>query len=167
MPDKNAGMPPALAATIASSAYLLPYFISRSASPSPDHPEIWLWYRTLKKPSFNPPDAVFPIVWGCIETALAWSGYRMLRQPSTPARNRSLALLATNVVGIGAWSRLFFGSRNLPASTVASAALGVSAAAYVAQAAKVDKKAAAAALPLVGWVFCATILAASVWQKNR
>ena len=161
------GLAPIAAAAIASSALLVPYLISRSTAPTPDNPGIWTWYRSLRKPVFNPPDAMFPVAWLAIESTLAWSGYRMLLQPPNAPRNMSLALLAANVLGIGGWSRLFFGSRNLPMSTVASAALGASAAAYVVQAAKVDRPAAVAGAPLVAWVAFATLLTAAVWQKNR
>jgi tryptophan-rich sensory protein len=171
MQEKNnvdsRGFRPLAAATIASSTYLIPYLMSRSTSPTPDHPATWAWYRNLAKPAFNPPDRVFPIAWLAIESTLAWSGYRMLLRPSTRPRNISLALLAGNVVGIGAWGRLFFGSKNLPVSTVASAALCASATAYVAQSAKVDRRAAAAGIPFVAWVAFATVLTASVWRKNR
>ncbi len=165
--DTEAALDPISAAAIASSALVVPYLLSRSMSPSPDHPEIWSWYRSLRKPGFNPPDAVFPVAWLAIESTLAWSGYRMMRNPASSERNVSLALLAANVIGIGAWSRLFFGSKDLALSTVASATLGISAAGYVAQAAKVDQRAAAAGVPLVIWVAFATFLTASIWRKNR
>ena len=161
------GFPPVAAAAIASSAYLVPYLISRSTAPSPQHPRIWAWYKSLRRPSYNPPDVAFPIAWLAIESGLAWSGYRLLKSPSSPSRNRGLALLAGNILGIGGWSRLFFGSRNLPLSTFASAALGSSAVVYVIESSKADKPAAAASIPLVAWVAFATVLTASIWRRNR
>ncbi len=164
---RPAGLPPAAAASIATAAYLVPYALSRSTSPSPDHPRVFVWYRLLRKPRFQPPDVSIPIAWLAIETGLAFAGYRLLRQPSSPARDRALALLAGNVVGIGGWSRLFFGGRSLPASTIAAGALGVAAAAYVNEARKADAPAAAASVPLVGWVAFATVLTAAIWRRNR
>jgi benzodiazapine receptor len=165
--SKNQGVTPIVAATIASTAYLIPYWMNRSTSPTPNHPAIFAWYRGLRKPAFNPPDVVFPLAWLAIESTLACSGYRLMRRASTPARNLSLGLLAGNVLGIGAWGRLFFGTRNLPMSTVAAVALGGSAAAYVVKSAKVDRPAAALGVPLGAWVACATLLTASIWRKNR
>lgn len=166
-PARSGGLPPAAAAAIAASAYVVPYALSRSTSPSPDHPRVFLWYRLLRQPSFKPPDLAIPIAWVAIETGLAWAGYRLLRRRRSPKRDRALALLAGNVLGIGGWSRLFFGSRNLPASTVASAALGVAATAFVAQTSRVDRQAAVASVPLVLWVGFATVLTAAIWRKNR
>jgi tryptophan-rich sensory protein len=151
----------------ATGAYMLPFLLSRSTSPTPDHPRVLLWYRTLRQPRFKPPDLAIPIAWALIETGLAVAAYRLLRKPSTPTRNRSLALLAGNVAAIGGWSRLFFGSRNLPASTVAAAAMVGTSAAYVAESRRTDEVAAAAGIPLTAWVAFATVLTAAIWRHNR
>lgn len=158
---------PALAAAIASSTFVVPYALSASTSPAPNHPRAFLWYRSLRKPGFKPPDVAIPIAWTGIEAALAYGGYRLMRKPSSPARNQALAWLAANVIAIGAWSRLFFGGRNLPASTVAAAAMVGTGAAYVAQAKKVDRPAALAGAPFVAWVAFATVLTAAIWRRNR
>ena len=71
------------------------------------------------------------------------------------------------MLAIGGWSRLFFGSRNLPASTFASAALIASGAAYVDRARRVDRGAALAGAPFVAWVAFATVLTAEIWRRNR
>ena len=161
------GVPTPLAIAIASSAFVVPYALSRSTTPSPDHPRVFLWYRLLDQPWFKPPDLAIPLAWSGIEGCLAFAAFRLLRKPASAARNRALALLAGNVVGIGAWSRLFFGARNLPAATVAAAALGVGAATYVHEARKVDRPAANAGVPLVAWVAFATVLTAAIWRRNR
>lgn len=152
---------------LSTAALIVPTLMSRSTSPSPDHPRIMLWYKALRKPSWKPADVVIPLAWVGIESALAASGYRLLRSPAGPQRNAALALLAGNVLGIGAWSRLFFGQRNLPVSTAASAALLAGGIAYVATARKVDTVAAAAGVPLVAWVGFATVLTAAIWRRNR
>ena len=161
------GLPRPLAAVLAAGAYGLPFLLSRSTSPTPDHPGVFLWYRLLRQPKFKPPDIVIPIAWTLIETGLAAAAYRLLRKPSTPNRNTSLALLAGNVAAIGGWSRLFFGRRNLPASTIAAAAMIGTGVAYVAEARKTDRVAAAAGVPLIAWVAFATVLTAAIWQRNR
>jgi tryptophan-rich sensory protein len=161
------GLAPLPAATVAATAYLLPYALSRSTSPTPDHPRVLLWYRLLRKPALKPPDIAIPLTWFGIESGLAFAGYRLLRKPQSPERDRALAWLAGNVTGIGLWSRLFFGSRDLPTSTVAAGALALAGAAYVHEARKVDRPAAAAGVPLVAWVCFATVLTAAIWRRNR
>lgn len=155
------------AAAVASAALLLPSLMSVSSSPSPNHPRIMLWYKTLRQPWFKPPDVAIPLAWTAIETALAFSSYRLLRAPASNARNRSLAWMGVNVLMIGSWSRFFFKHRNLPVSTAAAAVMVVTGAAMTAQAKKVDKAASVATLPFTVWVAFATVLTASIWQLNK
>ena len=163
----SAGLPPGWSAALALTAYALPYLLSRSTTPSPDHPKVFSWYLLLRKPSFKPPDIAIPIAWVALETGLAVAAYRLLRKPSAPERNTALAWLAGNVAAIGGWSRIFFGSRNLPVSTIAAAAMIGTSAAYVSHAREADKLAAAAGVPLTAWVAFATVLTASLWRLNR
>lgn len=156
-----------LALALASTAWLVPALMSRSTAPSPNHPRILLWYKSLRQPPWKPPDLAIPLAWFGIETCLAAAAYRLLRRPGSPARNAALGWLATNVVSIGGWSWLFFGRRNLAMSTVASAGLIGTSVAYVAAARKEDPTAAAQGLPLVAWVAFATVLTASIWRRNR
>lgn len=165
-PSTGGGLPRGLSLLLSASAYVVPLLLSRSSSPTPAHPKTLLWYTALRKPGFKPPDVAIPLAWTAIETALAFGGYRLLRKPSAPARNKSLALLALNVLNIGGWSRLFFGARNLPASTIAAAALVGTGAAYVAEARKADTASAVAGVPFVAWVAFATVLTAALWRRN-
>lgn len=126
-----------------------------------------VWYALLRKPSFQPPDAVIPLAWGAINSALAAGAYRLLRQPVTPERSRALGWWGANVALIGGWTGIFFGRRNLPASTVLAAAMVGTGAAYVARARKVDLPAAASGVPYVAWVAFATVLTAALWHRNR
>jgi translocator protein len=156
-----------IAAALASAALVLPSLMSVSSSPSPNHPRIMLWYKTLRQPWFKPPDIAIPIAWTAIEAALAFSSYRLLRAPTSAAKRQALGWMTFNVAMIGGWSRFFFKQRNLPVSTVAAAAMIVSGAAMTAQAKKVDHTAAAGTLPFVAWVAFATVLTASIWHLNR
>lgn len=154
-------------AALASAVFIVPLALSWSTSPAPQHPRVLLWYTLLSKPDYKPSDWAIPVTWGVIETAMAVAAYRLIRQPQSAARNKALALLALNTVSIGGWSRVFFGSRSLPVSTVAAAAMIGSGAAYIEQARKVDKQSALAGIPFVAWVAFATLLTAELWRRNR
>jgi benzodiazapine receptor len=167
-PDRSssASVSAATAAAIASCAYAVPLLLSISSSPSPNHPRIFLWYKSLRKPSIQPPDVLFPIAWTAIETCLAVSGYRLLRAAASAARRNALAWWSCNLFLIGGWSRFFFKTRNLALSTVAAAGLVATSAAFVHRANKVDRTAAGLGLPLLGWATFATILTATIWRLN-
>ena len=154
------------AVALAATALVAPALASLSDRPSRSL-STKVWYALLRKPRFNPPKAVFPMVWTALDGALAVGAYRLARQPSTPQRNRALALFATNVAMITGWSRLFFGRHDLGAAAVGSAAIAATATAYVAAARPVDKPAAATGVPLVAWVTFATVLSTAVWKMNR
>jgi translocator protein len=163
----SSGLSRTAAAALSTAVYAVPLALSWSTSPAPQHPRVLLWYGLLRKPDHKPPDWVIPAAWGLIETCMAGAAYRLLRQESSPSRDRALGLLAVNTVGIGAWSRLFFGRRDLAASVVGAAAMVGTGVAYVDQARKVDKPAAAAGIPFIVWVAYATLLTAGIWRKNR
>ncbi len=140
--------------------------IGRRNAPDSSHPAIRRWYRRLDKPSFTPPDAAFGAVWPVLEAGLAVGGYRLLRRPSGPARNAAVGLWLVNTAMVGGWTELFFREKRLGASTAASGAMVATSAAYVATAAKVDRPAAAAAVPFVAWIGFATLLAERIWRDN-
>lgn len=135
-------------------------------SPDPLHPRIRRWYKRLDKPGFTPPDPVFGAVWPVLESGMAFGGYRLLRQPSSGPRNTAVGLWLVTTGMVGGWTQLFFGEKQLGASAIASGAMTATGAAYVAAAAKVDRPAAAAAIPFVAWLGFATLLAEQVWQRN-
>ena len=140
--------------------------VGRRNAPDPSHPGIRRWYRRLDKPGYTPPDAAFGAVWPVLETGLAVGGYRLLRQPSGTARNAAVGLWLLNTAIVGGWTQLFFREKRLGASAAASGAMVATGAAYVATAAKVDRPAAAAAVPFVASLGFATLLAGRIWRDN-
>lgn len=167
MSRKDGVASPFVAAALASSAFTVPLVMSLSSQPSPNHPLIFLWYRSLRQPQFKPPDWLFPVAWTAIEAGLANCAYRLLRSAASPPRRSALMLWGWNVFLIGGWSRLFFKRHELAVSSLAAASLAFTSAAMVKQTAKVDKVAAASAVPLVAWATFATVLTTTIWLMNK
>ncbi len=164
--SSRGGVSPVLALSAVGVVLGASALVGRRNAPDPSHPGIRRWYRRLDKPGYTPPDAAFGAVWPVLETGLAVGGYRLLRQPSGPARNAAVGLWLLNTAMVGGWTQLFFREKRLAASTVASGAMVATGAAYVAAAAKVDRPAAAAAVPFVVWLGFATLLAGRIWRDN-
>jgi len=164
-PSAPGALPRPWAVALAAGALAWPALAGLRWGPQKFAPGIW--YRLLRKPAFQPPDAAFPVAWGLIDSVLAVGAYRLLRRESSPARSRALGLWIVNVALIGGWSAMFFGRRSLPASTVVAAVMVGTGAAYIAQAREVDRPAAAAGVPFVAWVAFATLLTAAIWRRNR
>jgi tryptophan-rich sensory protein len=74
------------------------------------------WYRALDKPRATPPDLVFGLAWPVIESAMAYAGWRLLRQPASRRRNAALALLGVNIALIPGYNALFLRRAASPAA---------------------------------------------------
>lgn len=160
------GLPPLLALGAVGAVLGASAIVGRRNAPDPSHPGIRRWYRRLDKPGYTPRDTAFGAVWPVLETGLAAGGYRLLRQPSGRARNVAVGLWLLNTAMVGGWTQLFFREKRLGASAAASGAMVATGAAYVATAAKVDRPAAAAAVPFVAWLGFATLLTERIWRDN-
>ncbi len=165
--DPQGGLSTALASGVVAATLVANSLSGQLFSPSPDHLKTRRWYRRLDKPGFTPPGPVFAICWTAIELGLSYGGYRLLRRKASPPRNGAVALWALNTAMIGGWSALFFGRKALGPSAIAAGAMMATGTAYAAVAAKVDRKAAATALPFIAWVGFATMLAEEVWRRNE
>ena len=164
---RNQGaLSPVAALAIVAGAMALTTWSGRTFAPTPAHPRIRRWYRLLDKPGFTPPGPAFGAAWALLEMGLGYGGFRLLRSPRAPSRNAALSLWALTNLLIAGWSGLFFGRRALGSSAMAAGGMIGVVAAYSAAAAKTDRVAAATALPLVGWLGFATLLAEEVWRRN-
>jgi translocator protein len=146
-------------AAVAGAAWL-------GARNSPRNLRTRLWYQRLDQPPFNPPDAVFPVVWSILYALIAVSGWRVWQQPDSPSRRRALALWATQLGLNTAWTRLFFGAHR-PALALADVlAMEAAILAYVRETTTMDAIAAACFLPYAGWVAFAALLNAEIVRRN-
>lgn len=125
-----------------------------------------LWYRRLNKPSFNPPDAVFPIVWAALYTLMAISGWRVWQRRDSPERTAALRLWISQLTANAQWSRLFFGE-HLPTWSLADVlSLQAAVIRYIFEARKVDKPAAALFVPYAAWLAFAALLNEEIIRRN-
>jgi tryptophan-rich sensory protein len=146
-------------AAVAAAAW----FGSRSG---PQKPDTRLWFNSLRKPSWNPPDLAFPIVWTGLYSLMAVSGARTWSAPPSCRRSRSLALWSAQLLANAAWTRLFFGRRQPRQALADVVLLEALILAYIADAREIDPTAAACFLPYAAWVAFATALNAEIVRLN-
>jgi translocator protein len=139
------------------------WFGSRYAPPKTSR----VWYSRLKKPSYNPPREVFPVVWTTLYALMAWSAWRIWSAPPSKERTRALKLWAEQLTANAVWSKLFFGEHRPDLSLMDSAALEILIVKYIRAAGKVDVAAAAAFIPYAAWGAFATFLNAEIVRLNR
>ena len=64
------------------------------------------WYKSLNKPSWTPPDWVFPIAWLYLYLAMSYS---LVRVYGTPGNDLFLIFWALQLVFNTLWTPVFFG----------------------------------------------------------
>ena len=129
------------------------------------------WYTPLRKPSYQPPGVVFPVVWtalyGDIATTSAVTVDRFRKAGQHDKANRFAAALGINLLLNAGWSWLFFRYHKLGASALGAAALAASSADLVRRTAEADTGAGLALSPYALWCGFATILSTHIWRLNR
>lgn len=125
------------------------------------------WYRTLAKPSFNPPNWAFPVAWSTLFLLMAAALFRVLRTPSTtPRRARAIALFfAQLVVNVG-WSVAFFGAHSPLAGMIVIVPFWALILATALTFGRIDKAAGWLLSPYLAWVAFATVLNGAILYLN-
>jgi benzodiazapine receptor len=121
------------------------------------------WYDALMKPSFNPPNWIFPIAWTPLYVMIAIAGWLLwLRAPRSPAMTLWLVQLALNA----AWTWLFFGRHEIGAALADIGLLWLAIGATTIAAWRHARAAAWLLVPYWAWVTFATALNAEFWRLN-
>ncbi|OKH80111.1 TspO and MBR s [Mycobacterium sp. ST-F2] len=128
------------------------------------------WYAALRKPAYQPPREVFPVVWPALYADIAVVSAAAIDELGATGRDIERRAyrnaLALNLALNAAWSWLFFNRRRLGTATVVSAALTVSSADMTRRAVNATGGRAAplALYPL--WCAFATVLCGHIRQLN-
>ncbi|AYF79018.1 tryptophan-rich sensory protein [Nocardia yunnanensis] len=125
------------------------------------------WYRRLNKPAFQPPSAVFPIVWTLLYADIAVCTAGALDRAPNPATRQALrrALLIDAALNSG-WSWVFFRAHRLGPAVALAAALTLSSADLTRRTTQLDARARALAV-YPAWCAFATVLSNSIRRRNR
>lgn len=127
------------------------------------------WYRTINKPSFTPPGAVFGPVWTLLYALMGVAVYRV--SEAAPAERRLVRLAQAAFVlqlGLNAlWSLIFFGQRSPFAALIEIIFLWAAILVTVVAFWRVSRPAAFLMLPYLLWVSFAAVLNLEIWRLNR
>lgn len=121
------------------------------------------WYRRLNKPTWVPPNWVFPVVWNILYLLMSFAGARVAgMEGSGPA----LAFWALQITLNALWTPVFFGLRRLKAALPVMALLWLAVLGALVFHWRVDVWAGLAFVPYLAWVTIAGALNYSVWRLN-
>lgn len=128
------------------------------------------WYAALDKPAFQPPGAVFPVVWTALYTDLALTaGHALDRLEAAGRHDEARAYrraFAANLAVNAAWSWVFFRWHRLGPAVGVAGLLAVSSADLVRRTRRVSPGAAAALAPYPAWCAFATVLSEAIRRRN-
>ncbi len=122
------------------------------------------WYRDLDKPSWTPPNWLFPIVWAVLYVLIALAATRVANLPGTEL---ALALWGLQITINTLWSGIFFGLHRMLAGAVIIAMLWLAVLATTIAFWGHDTVAALMMVPYLVWGTYALALNTSVWLRNR
>lgn len=129
-----------------------------------------LWYRTLRKPAFQPPAWVFPVAWTALYADIALTSSLVLADLGEQGRTREqkayAAALAGNLVLNAGWSVLFFDRKKLRPACLEAVALAVSSADLVRRAGAHTPERGVALAPYAAWTGFAAVLNGAIARLN-
>lgn len=129
-------------------------------------PEIEGWYRTIEKPSWNPPDWIFGPVWTTLYVLMAIAAWLVWRPAGFRPAATPLTLFAVQLALNTAWSLIFFGLHQPGWAFAEIVVLWLAIAATTATFFRSSLIAALLMLPYLAWVSFATVLNFTIWRLN-
>ena len=124
------------------------------------------WFRSIEKPSWNPPDRVFGPVWTTLYTMMAVAAWLVWRRWGFAGARAALTAYFVQLALNTAWSWLFFGRQDIGAALADIVLLLVAIVVTLALFWKRHRLAALLLVPYLAWVSFATALNFSIWRLN-
>lgn len=124
------------------------------------------WYRTLVKPSFTPPDAVFGPVWTALYVIMGIAAWRIWQVAGLFNGRVALRLFGTQLMLNLLWTFLFFVLQSPAAAFFEILLLIVGIVGTIVAFRQHDKWAELAMVPYLMWVLFAAVLNGAIWYLN-
>jgi translocator protein len=122
------------------------------------------WYESLSKPTWTPPNWLFPVAWTALYLAIAVAAARVAPLQGSAY---AMAFWALQIVLNTLWTPVFFGLRRLRIGLVVIGALWLSVAATAGSMWALDPVAGWLIVAYLAWVTYAAALNLSIVLRNR
>ncbi len=156
-------------------ALLLP-FVAAAIGGAATASSVSTWYRTLRKPSWNPPAWIFGPVWTLLYTMMGVASWLVWKEGrkgkasdlATDARSQgALGFYGVHLAFNALWSILFFGMKRLDLAAAEIGVLWSMIAATAARFYQIKPLAGLLLVPYLLWATFASILNITLWRINR
>jgi tryptophan-rich sensory protein len=122
-----------------------------------------VWYRDLDKPTWTPPDKLFPVIWAVLYVLMSLAAARVATQPDSAL---ALGLWSLQITVSTLWSAVFFGLHRIRTGAAIIAILWAAVLATTLVFLDHDVAAALMMLPYLAWGSFALALNVSVMRRN-
>jgi tryptophan-rich sensory protein len=129
-------------------------------------PEIEGWYKTVAKPSWNPPDSVFGPVWTTLFIMMGVAAWLVWQRGGLKAAALPLTLFGFQLVLNVTWSWIFFGLHQPGWAFVEIVVLWLAILATTVAFWRCSKIAGWLLVPYLAWVSFASLLNFTIWRMN-
>lgn len=129
-------------------------------------PEIQGWYKSIDKPTWNPPDYVFGPVWTTLYVMMGIAAWLVWKPSGFKSAAMPLTLFAVQLVLNIAWSWIFFGMHEPGWAFAEIVLLWLAIAATTAAFSRSSKIAGWMFVPYLAWVSFASLLNFAIWRLN-
>jgi len=126
-----------------------------------------IWYGSLIKPAWVPPDRWFGPAWTTLYVLMGISGWLVWRERYHRNRNMALGAYGVQLFLNALWAPLFFGFKSVGTGLFVIVALGLSIVWMIREFATLRPIAAWMSLPYLLWVGFASALNLSLWKLNQ
>lgn len=121
------------------------------------------WYQRLVKPSWTPPNWVFPVMWTTIYLLISFAAARVA---GIEGSAYAMAFWAAQIAFNALWTPIFFGLRRLRGALIVMVCLWISVLGCFVTHWQLDLWAGLAMLPYLAWVTVAGLLNLTVARLN-
>lgn len=125
------------------------------------------WYASLRKPSWNPPKWLFPVVWGPTYVMITIAGWLVWEQSTPSEAVWPMVAYGVQLLLNAGWSVVFFGLRQPGWGLVEISVLWLTIAACIVLFYPISPLASALLIPYLAWGTFAGTLTATIWRMNR
>jgi tryptophan-rich sensory protein len=126
------------------------------------------WYAGLSKPSFNPPDWAFGVVWPVLYVMMGVAAWLIWKKGTGSKQAKvALCLFLVQLVLNGIWTPIFFGLHMMGLALAEIILLWMAILVTIIYFWKISKAAACLLIPYILWVSFAIALNAALWHLNR
>lgn len=129
-------------------------------------PEIGGWYKTIEKPSWNPPDYVFGPVWTTLYVMMAVAAWLIWKTGGVRGAAVPLGLFALQLLLNLAWSFIFFAAHQPGWAFAEIVVLWLAILATIVAFFRHSKFAGWLLVPYLMWVSFASVLNFVIWRMN-